>query len=423
MNRPKLKLHIFGSQAARARAIKIATVVISILTALELLYLVAVFSNITFVKKWRTLYIETAMSTMSHQWLATSFIPEYIIDEVMAARDAAVEQQADLSSNWGGSTSNDESAFNEQQGGSNDDSQGTEKQTFYELYWELDEQLMEDYLEENPDVLENGYMGIDINEAGLDEDGIDVYTSMGEQVLAIDAPNNILLLRITGDDYKGVLAVVKDSSQVSVGNAAYIGSNGQYCHQIAEQEGAILAMNASGYSDTGGVGNGGAIFGKSISHGVLFQGGAVESHYKRIELRTDNKMYIEKTYSEISDDVRDAVEFTPALIVDGEQIVSDSAGWGIQPRSVIGQSDRLEMLMLVIDGRQAGYSLGTTVGECAAILMKHGAAQACNLDGGSSAIMIYKGNPITRCSNGYEYGRTMPNAFIAVPADDSEAED
>ena len=52
-----------------------------------LLYLTAIYSNIPFVAKYRNLYIETAMSTMSHQWLATKFIPKSVIDDVINQRD------------------------------------------------------------------------------------------------------------------------------------------------------------------------------------------------------------------------------------------------------------------------------------------------------------------------------------------------
>ena len=58
------------------------------------LYAVAVFSDIPFVKKWRDIYIETAMGTMTHQWLATAFIPDFIIDDVMGTRtDIEAEQE------------------------------------------------------------------------------------------------------------------------------------------------------------------------------------------------------------------------------------------------------------------------------------------------------------------------------------------
>ena len=57
------------------------------LTTFVLLYLIAIYSNIPFIAKYRSLYIETAMSTMTHQWLATKFIPKSVIDDVISQRD------------------------------------------------------------------------------------------------------------------------------------------------------------------------------------------------------------------------------------------------------------------------------------------------------------------------------------------------
>ena len=71
------------------------------------------------------------------------------------------------------------------------------------------------------------------------------------------------------------------------------------------------------------------------------------------------------------------------------------------------------MLMMVIDGRQAGYSIGCTMGVMADIMMEYGAYQACNLDGGSSSIMYYNGRKITKPSAANkENGRRLPDAFI-----------
>ncbi len=68
---------------------------------------------------------------------------------------------------------------------------------------------------------------------------------------------------------------------------------------------------------------------------------------------------------------------------------------GIQPRTAIGQKANLDVLMLVVDGRQLGHSIGTTVGECADIMERYGAVQAINLDGGASSIMYYNNHPVT----------------------------
>ena len=54
---------------------KIVIWIVSVLLFMVMGYCTAVFSNIPFIKKWREIYIETAMTTGKHQWLATAFIP------------------------------------------------------------------------------------------------------------------------------------------------------------------------------------------------------------------------------------------------------------------------------------------------------------------------------------------------------------
>ena len=64
-------------------------------------YCMLVFSNIPLIEKWRTIYIETAMGTMNHQWLATRFLPQSVIDDVMKGRMAVELQQGEYNSSWG----------------------------------------------------------------------------------------------------------------------------------------------------------------------------------------------------------------------------------------------------------------------------------------------------------------------------------
>ena len=71
---------------------------------------------------------------------------------------------------------------------------------------------------------------------------------------------------------------------------------------------------------------------------------------------------------------------------------------------------------LVIEGRLLD-SRGVSVDECSAILERHGCMQAMNLDGGTSAILWYDGESVTRCSNpALPDGRQLPNAFVYARA-------
>ena len=99
----------------------------------------------------------------------------------------------------------------------------------------------------------------------------------------------------------------------------------------------------------------------------------------------------------------------------GDLLISGSSGWGLQPRTVIGQTRDGQLMLSVVDGRQPGYSLGITIGELSDIFYRYGAYQACNLDGGSSAVMYYRGRIITHSSAANsERGRHIPDGWIVT---------
>ncbi len=407
--------------------LKNITIILLVLAALEAIYFLCVYSNIPFIAKYRKIYIQTAMSTMRHQWLATAFIPSKVINGVMDDVAKAKQEQVGQESTWHlelGSIPKptvtpvrDTPNAAVEVPAQPDEPEYTEEDLFYQLFWELDVVSMEAYLEDHPETLDNGWENIYINEAGLNDSGTSIQTIMGEQVLAVDVPNQILLIRVEGgsitDQYQGVLAVAKDPSRLSIKNSAYLGSSGQHAGTIAANNNGVLAMTGSAFLDDGGVGNGGTLAGYTMSDG---QGQGYHMGYgnKRIELRENNYFYITDVTSPVHEETTDAVEFAPALIVDGKIVVDENCGWiGVHPRTAIGQSDLGEILMLAIEGRQVGRSIGTDVIECARILERHNCMQALNLDGGTSTILWYDGEYVVRCSNqACPEGRLLPNAFV-----------
>ncbi len=288
-----------------------------------------------------------------------------------------------------------------------------EETAFYELFWELNRSTFEAYIEEHPDVLNNGWENIYINEAGFDDKGTSIYTSMGEQVLALDAKNKLLLIRVQGTGYLGILAIGKDPAQIRCESSSGIGSYGQDIGTICKNSGGIIGITGSGFQDPEGKGNGGIVAGFTMCEGKGYGSPSPAYLSKRIELTKDNKFYIANASSSVPGDVTDAVEFEPALVVDGNLTVDGYNSYnGINPRAAIGQSSRGEILMLVIEGRQIGRSIGTDVETCAKILMRHDAYTAMNLDGGTSAVMWYDGEYVTKCSNTSIQSRSLPNAWV-----------
>ncbi len=93
---------------------------------------------------------------------------------------------------------------------------------------------------------------------------------------------------------------------------------------------------------------------------------------------------------------RNAVGGFPLLVRDSAIVATvDTDGAasfrGVNPRTAAGfSSNGRRLLLIVIDGRQSGYSVGTTVRETAAIMRDLGARDAVNLDGGGSSALVVR---------------------------------
>ncbi len=373
---------------------KLLKVIVAILLVLTAIYNFVVYTSIPAIKNLRDAYIETAMSTMTHQWLAQWVFPESIIDEVMDKVRAERAAQVGIESKW------------------NETKEEKSKETIYDMFDELDEASFEAYLKENTAVNRRNWRDIRINEAGLDDEGTSIMTKQGDQVLAVDAKNELLLVRVKGTGYQGVLAILKDPSALRCCPAENIGLYGEFLGDLVPRCNGVLGVNASGFSDYKGGGNGGKVKGYTMCSGEEF-GKHFDNSRKRLELRNDDKIYIVDASTETNPETRDAVEFRPALIIDGNSLIgAQSAFRSIQPRTVVGQSKDGDILLLVIEGRLVGRSLGIGLPDCTAIMNRYDAYQAMNMDGGTSSVMWYDGEYITKCSNPVIQSRYLPNAWV-----------
>jgi len=70
------------------------------------------------------------------------------------------------------------------------------------------------------------------------------------------------------------------------------------------------------------------------------------------------------------------------------------------PRTAVGQLADGRILMVVVDGRRAGYSVGMTNFELAQALVRLGAVSASALDGGGSSSLAFNGSLLSRPSGG-----------------------
>ena len=116
----------------------------------------------------------------------------------------------------------------------------------------------------------------------------------------------------------------------------------------------------------------------------------------------------------------DALGGNPRLVVDGAVAAAevDGAGefFGRHSRTAVGVTADGRLLLVVVDGRQPGYSRGMTLRELAELLQRLGAVQAMNLDGGGSSEMVVNGLPANRPSDGR--GRGIANALVVLPGAD-----
>lgn len=326
-------------------------------------YLVMIFGNIPFVTKWRNIWIETAMTTDQHKWLATSFFPEWLINEVMS-------NQSDVK---------DITVTDFDANGNITDIYGKKSNSI----------LGQSYLKEGEE---------------------DPY---GNIVYANNVDEGIVILEVGNSNFVGKLVLVDDPSRVHLAATNYKGSRGQFICDYLDRENAIVGTNASGFHDKGGVSLGGSVTGQCVSDGEYW--GTYNSMYTLVGFDNDNRLVVGGISDWEEYDIRDGFQYRPALIIDGKKVVEDSAGWGLQPRTVIGQCKNGVVLMLVADGRQVGYSLGATMEDCADILMQYGAVTAGACDGGSSSVIGYDGNVINKPSaRNMPTGRYLPNAWVVT---------
>ena len=284
-----------------------------------------------------------------------------------------------------------------------------ERQAFYETFRELDPEKTDEWLLSH-DMLQNGYSRIYVNKSGIREAGLDLYTKQGHRVVAIDVPNGILIIRTKLNGSNTVMAIAKQPERLHLRPAAHLGSYGERIASIAQRNGGVLAMTGSCFNDPGGNGNGGTIEGYCMCDGTSY-GSPMGWSFSRFELLESNWAIVTHASGSANASTTDCVEFMPALIINGVK-QSPGAWTGSEPRAAIGQNSYKDILMVVVEGRYRD-SPGCAVNLIADLMLKYGGVNAVNVDGGTTAIMWYRGQILNRCSNpNTPGGRYLPNAWV-----------
>jgi hypothetical protein len=100
--------------------------------------------------------------------------------------------------------------------------------------------------------------------------------------------------------------------------------------------------------------------------------------------------------------VQESVGGSPILVKDGKRWFTDPGDNftdGRHPRTVVGWTAAGDVLLVTVDGRQPGVSVGMSLFEATDFLIGLGATDAMNLDGGGSTTFAQGGNVVNKVSD------------------------
>ena len=116
--------------------------------------------------------------------------------------------------------------------------------------------------------------------------------------------------------------------------------------------------------------------------------------------------------------VLDSIGGNPRLLLDGKVAAGNVDGtspyFQRNPRTAIAHKADGSVLLVTVDGRGAGGSAGMSLRELAELLVRLGAVDAMNLDGGGSTTMVVNGQVRNAVSDPTE--RPVGSALVLLPA-------
>ena len=253
-------------------------------------------------------------------------------------------------------------------------------------------------------------------------------------------PDGIRIETVYGDTYTAHVMIIRDPSSVKLatsyqysgGTAFSTSLAGQRIPAMMEYTGALAGINAGAFYDDGSSNLivGSVPFGLVVADGKVVWNSYSAPFNGFVGFNEDNVLVVAPSMTAAQAQelkIRDGCEFGPVLIVDGvvnESVYNNESG--LNPRTAIGQRQDGAVIMVCIDGRQAG-SVGGSFADVINIMVEYGAVNACNLDGGSSSVMMYRdtfgryGNAgevimVNSYSLLQEQPRRMPTFFLVMPA-------
>ena len=248
---------------------------------------------------------------------------------------------------------------------------------------------------------------VDLDAIVIDTEEKDEYDNeYDEAILTRDEGNeNYKYLKIKVGNNNAHLVAIYDPAKIKLMACARFNTSTKKAGketilEMNSRLGAVIGINAGGfYEDGKGLST-------DVPLGYVIKNSKViwsENNDKAnlIGFTKDNKLILTSaTGTEAVDmGIRDAIQFGPFIIVNGETIKQTNVNAGGFPRAArvaIAQRRDGIVLFLVTEGSHAS---GPTIKEVADTLALYGAYNAANLDGGSSAQLVIKNKLINEPKN------------------------
>jgi exopolysaccharide biosynthesis protein len=239
---------------------------------------------------------------------------------------------------------------------------------------------------------------------------------IGRTKVISDANSGITIEDIKGASFKGKVMLIKDPKRVKLAVTKEIGVTGERVSDLVKDMGAIAGINAGGFYDPNGKGNGAFPDGLTMHDGKLVHNNIGEKAVNIVGFDDKGTLVLGSMTAKqlVEKNVREAVTFEPNLIVDGKSLIKGDGGWGIAPRTGIGQMADGTVIFVVIDGRQPTWSIGANLRDLMHVFEDYHAVNAINLDGGSSSELVYNGKVMNKLWNIFGE-RYIPTAFVVTP--------
>lgn len=280
----------------------------------------------------------------------------------------------------------------------------TSDQKFLKKFDEIESVTLKTYLDNNKDLVATGYDKLLIDKVDANNTPTGIKTTAGDDVLAIDTYDNMIIAGLTVNGQKGKLVILKNTKQLGlsvVENLRYWETIGSH----ATRENSILAINASGYT-WNNTGNYGTLYGLAIRNGDLIRKAKLPE--QSVGFNKEGKMIIGGAVETLYN----ACEYYPALIKESVDVYTGQDATKAA-RTAIGQTADGDVLMVVVDGDI--NTSGATLGDLLGIMKKYGAVNAANLSEGHLPVIWWNGKVVSK-PYGEAEGVRLPTAWVIKSA-------